>query len=299
MVCERSEPKIGSIVARDARDSAVVTAAEYLALPDPHLDPAVAAVYDDPDDERFAPAAIADTVDVLAELAGDGGAVEFAVGTGRIALALASAGVDVHGIDFSEPMLAELRAKPGAELVSTTVGDMATTRVCSDAAVVYLVYNTIMNLRTQPDQVACFRNAAAHLAPGGRFVVETEVPKLDRLPPGESIVPFDVSARHLGFEEYVDRVNQISVSHHFHFDGDRVRRTSPAFRYVWRSREHVHDVVGVGDSGELVGAVLVETSDPGGVLNHVGRLRGREATDEHHRNQRSRTRRRRRRGRQW
>ena len=211
-----------------------MTANDYLALPDPHLDPAVAAVYDDSDDERFSPHVVGATVELLTELAGTGGsAVEFAVGTGRIAVPLAKAGVDVHGIDFSEPMLAELRAKPGAASVATTVGDMTRTRVCVDAALVYLVFNTIMNLRTQREQVACFHNAAAHLAPGGRFLVETVVPKLHRLPPGETIVPFDVSARHVGFDEYIDRVNQISVSHHLHIDGDRVRRTSPAFRYVW------------------------------------------------------------------
>jgi len=112
---------------------------------------------------------------------------------------------------------------------------MTQTHVCDDAAVVYLVFNTITNLRTQRQQVACFRNAAAHLAPGGCFVIENELPQLHRLPPGESIVPSDVSTHHLGFEEYVDLVNQISISHHYHIDGDRVRTSSPAFRYVWPS----------------------------------------------------------------
>jgi len=132
-------------------------------------------------------------------------------------------------------MLAELRKKRGAERVSLTVGDMTDTTVCADAALVYLVFNTITNLRTQAQQVACFRNAAAHLAPGGAFVIETGLPQLHRLPPGETIVPFDVSEHHLGFEEYVDRVNQISISHHYFIDGDRVRTSSPAFRYVWPS----------------------------------------------------------------
>ena len=212
-----------------------MTASEYLALPDPHLDPVVAAAYDDPTHERFRADAIAATVDVLSELAGGGAAVEFAIGTGRIAVPLAATGVEVHGIDFSEPMLAELRAKPGAELVSVTTGDMTRTRVRSDAALVYLVFNTITNLRTQREQVACFRNAAAHLAPGGCFVVENQVPRLHQLPAGETIVPFDLSPTHLGFDEYVDLVNQISISHHVHITGDRVRRSSPAFRYVWPS----------------------------------------------------------------
>ena len=212
-----------------------MTSSEYLAFPDPHLDPVVAAAYDDPSHERLSPEAVGTTVEVLSELAGDGVAVEFAVGTGRIALPLAAAGVEVHGIDFSEPMVAELRGKPGAELVSVTIGDMTRTQVRADAALVYLVFNTITNLRTQREQVACFRNAAAHLAPGGCFVIENQVPKLHQLPPGETIAPFDVSPHHLGFDEYVDLVNQISVSHHYHIDGDRVRTSSPAFRYVWPS----------------------------------------------------------------
>ncbi len=220
---------------RVARDSRIVTASEYLALPDPHLDPVVAAAYDDPSHEHFHPETVGATVEILAELAGGGIAVEFAVGTGRIALPLAAAGVEVQGIDVSEPMVAELRRKPGAELVSVTIGDMTRTRVCDDAALVYLVFNTITNLRTQQEQVACFRNAAAHLAPGGCFVIENQVPRLHRLPPGETIAPFDVSPHHLGFDEYVDLVNQISVSHHYHIDGDRVRTSSPAFRYVWPS----------------------------------------------------------------
>mgnify|MGYP006174688453 FL=1 len=212
-----------------------MSASEYLALPDPHLNPVVAAEYDDPDDELYSPEVLDPTVAVLTDLVGDGSAVEFAVGTGRVALPLAAAGVSVHGIEFSEPMLAELRKKDLAGVVSVTLGDMAETRVCDDAALVYLVYNTIMNLRTQRQQVACFRNAAAHLAPGGCFLIENMMPQLHRLAPGETIVPFDVSATHLGFEEYVDLVNQISVSHHFHINGDKVRTSSPAFRYVWPS----------------------------------------------------------------
>jgi cation diffusion facilitator CzcD-associated flavoprotein CzcO len=216
-------------------DNLVVPAPDYLTLPDVHLNPVVAAAYDDPDHELFSLEAIASAVDFLSGLAGDGAAVEFAVGTGRLALPLAKAGVRVHGIDFSEPMLAELRKKKGGEFVSVTVGDMTETRVCDDAALVYLVFNTITNLRTQRQQVACFGNAAAHLAPGGRFVIENGLPQLHRLRSGETIVPFDVSANHLAFEEYVDLVNQISISHHYHIDGDRVRTSSPAFRYVWPS----------------------------------------------------------------
>ncbi len=228
----------------------MVPAADYLALPDPHLSPEVAAVYDDPTHERFSAETIGATVDFLSGLAGEGTAVEFAVGTGRIALSLAKSGVTVLGIDFSEPMLAELRNKAGAELVSLTVGDMTETKVCDDAELVYLVYNTITNLRTQRQQVACFRNAAAHLAPGGCFVVENGIPQLHRLSPGETIVPFDVSAHHLGFDEYIDLANQISISHHYHIDGNQVRTNSPSFRYVWPSELDL--------MAELAGMTLAE-----------------------------------------
>jgi len=141
----------------------------------------------------------------------------------------------VYGIDFSEPMLDELRAKPDAHMVSVANGDMTTTQVATDAQLVYLVFNTIMNLRTQQLQVDCFANASAQLASGGRFVIETMIPQLHQLPPGETIRPFDISEDHLGFDEYVDLVNQISISHHYHLSGDRVRTNSPAFRYVWPS----------------------------------------------------------------
>lgn len=208
---------------------------DYLSDPDAHLDPVVAAAYDDAHDDHFKPAAIQAAVSVLVDLAGDGPAVEFAVGTGRLAVPLAETGLVVHGIDISEPMIEQMRMKPGASRVNAVVGDMTLSRVCADARLVYLVYNTVMNLRTQQQQVACFRNAAAHLTSGGRFLIETMVPELRHLPPGETIRPFDVSAQHLGFEEYVDLVNQISISHHYHIDGDRVRTNSPAFRYVWPS----------------------------------------------------------------
>ncbi len=203
--------------------------------PDEHLDPAVAEAYDDSVAERFSAEDVGPTVAVLTELAAGGSVVEFAVGTGRIALPLHAAGVDVQGIDFSEPMLAQLRSKPGAEAIKLSQGDMTSTQVCADASLVYLVFNTITNLRTQALQTACFANAAAHLAPGGRFVVENGVPKLHRLSPGETIIPFDVSPEHLGFEEYVDLVKQISVSHHYYIDGDRARTLAGVFRYVWPS----------------------------------------------------------------
>lgn len=203
--------------------------------PDQHLDPVVAQRYDAAHSSHFDDALVGDTVEVLVDLADGGRAVEFAVGTGRIALPLAARGVPVHGIDVSAPMLDVLRTKPGAASLAITQGDMTTTRVCDDATLVYLVFNTIGNLRTQREQVACFRNAAAHLRPGGRFVVETVVPQLHRLAAGESRLVYDHSPSHIGIDEYVDRVGQILVSHHHFIDGGSVRSVSGAFRYVWPS----------------------------------------------------------------
>ncbi len=208
---------------------------DHLSVPDAHLLPWVATNYDRAVADRFSADVVGPAVDVLAGFAGDGTAVEFAVGTGRIALPLAATGTTVYGIDFSEAMLAELRKKDGFERINLTTGDMTETRVCDDASLVYLVFNTIGNLRTQQQQVACFRNAAAHLRPGGRFVIENNVPNLHGLSAGETIRPYDVSPEHLGFDEYADRVNQILVSHHYFITGDRVRTLAGAFRYVWPS----------------------------------------------------------------
>jgi hypothetical protein len=138
----------------------------------------------------------------------------------------------VHGIDLSEAMLRRLAAKVGDEPITTTVGDFAGTEVEGAFTLAYLVFNTIMNLTTQDEQVACFRNAAAHLEPGGRFVVETSVPDLQRLPYGETIRPFEVTATKIGMDEY-DVVRQGLVSHHFRVVGDALRQVSVPFRYVW------------------------------------------------------------------
>jgi SAM-dependent methyltransferase len=171
-------------------------------------------------------------VDFLAAVAGDGPALEFGIGTGRIALPFASRGVTVSGIDLSEAMVTRLRAKPGGDELDVTLGDFARTRVDGSFSLVYLVANTIMNLTTQDEQVACFENAAAHLEPGGRFVIEVIVPGWQRLPPGERFQAFDVSPRHLGFDE-IDVVTQASVSHHYWIEDGRVDVSSPSFRYVW------------------------------------------------------------------
>ena len=166
--------------------------------------------------------------------AGPGPVVELGVGTGRIALPLSRRGVRVHGIDLSEAMVARLREKPGADAVGATIGDFATTRVPGTFSLVYLVINTIMNLTGQDEQVACFANAAAHLEPGGCFVVEVGVPALRRLPPGETVRAFDVGVAHLGFDEY-DVAAQGLVSHHYRVVDGGLRVDSVPFRYVWPS----------------------------------------------------------------
>jgi SAM-dependent methyltransferase len=193
---------------------------------DGYFNEPVAARYDE--NSQFDPAVI----DFLAELAGDGSALELAIGTGRIALPLAARGVPVHGIELSRAMVARLRAKPGAEAIGVTIGDMATTAVDGTFSVAYLVFNTIMNLTTQDAQVACFRNAAAHLEPGGCFVIETGIPDLQRLPYGETIRPFELRESKLGFDEY-DIANQGLISHHIEFLDGRAERFSIPFRYVW------------------------------------------------------------------
>jgi SAM-dependent methyltransferase len=200
--------------------------------PDGHFGEDVAAHYDEATPEMFEPAALDPVVDLLAELAGGGRALELGIGTGRIALPLARRGVRVHGIDLSAAMVARLRAKPGADQIGVTVGDFATTRVEGTFSVAYLVFNTIMNLTTQDGQVACFQNVAAHLEPGGCFVVEVMVPDLQRLPPGETVRPFTVSPTRLGFDEY-DVASQGLVSHHYAVVDGSLDVASVPFRYVW------------------------------------------------------------------
>jgi SAM-dependent methyltransferase len=200
--------------------------------PDGYFGEKVAATYDETSDRMFDPAITGPTVDFLAELAGDGRALELGIGTGRIAVPLAARGVDVHGIDLSKAMTDRLRAKPGAKGIGITIGDFSTAKVEGTFRLAYVVYNTIDNLTTQPAQVACFRNVAAHLEPGGCFVVEVGVPDLRRLPYGERFVLFDMSPTHWGFDEY-DVANQGMISHHFELRDGKVEKSSGPFRYVW------------------------------------------------------------------
>jgi hypothetical protein len=203
-------------------------------VPEDHFGEEVAAVYDDPADEMFQPAAIEPVVDFLAALVGDGAALEFGIGTGRIGLPLAQRGVEVHGIDLSSAMVARLRAKPGGQDIPVAIGDFATTRVEGTFSLAYLVFNTINNLTTQDAQIACFENAAAHLTSGGHFVIEVGVPQLQRLPPGETVRAFALTPGHLGFDEF-DVADQGVISHHYERTDGVWRADSTPFRYVWLS----------------------------------------------------------------
>jgi SAM-dependent methyltransferase len=198
-----------------------------------YFDGAVAEGYDN-DTVMSHPAVVDPAVAFLAELAGDGDALELGIGTGRIGLPLSRRGVRVHGIDLSPAMVAKLRAKPGSEAIAVTIGDFASTKVDGSFTLAYVVYNTISNLTTQDEQVACFCNVAAHLEPGGCFVIELAIPELRRLPPGETFRAFSVNPAHLGFDE-LDVATQRGTSHHYWFlDGTSGVFSTP-FRYVWPS----------------------------------------------------------------
>jgi SAM-dependent methyltransferase len=201
---------------------------------DGYFDERVAARYDESSAEMFDSAVVDPAVDFLFELAGSGRALELGIGTGRIALPLSQRGVPVHGIDMSKAMVARLRAKPGGEDIDVTIGDFATTTVGGTFSVAYLVFNTIMNLTSQAEQVACFRNVAAHLDPGGCFVIEVGVPALQQLPPGETILANYVTETSWGFDEF-DVGRQGLVSHHFRIVDGQVERNSVPFRYTWPS----------------------------------------------------------------
>ena len=192
----------------------------------------VAARYDDAVDDMLDRAGIDTAVDFLAELAGSGRALELGIGTGRVAVPLAQRGVPVSGIDMSKAMVARLHAKPDGTDIPVTIGDFATARVDGTFSVAYLVFNTISNLTTQAAQVACFRNVAAHLAPGGCFVIEVGVPGLRRLPPGETLRAFHLSETRWGIDEY-DVATQGLTSHHFEIVDGRLERLSIPFRYAW------------------------------------------------------------------
>jgi hypothetical protein len=190
----------------------------------------VAARYDETIGEWGDPRVVESTVEFLVELSGGGAALELGIGTGRIALPLTARGVRVAGIDLSEAMVARLRAKPGGDDITVVIGDFATAKAEGAFSLAYVVFNTIMNLPTQEAQVACVENVARHLQSGGCFVAEIMLPELQRLPPGERFIPFDVSPEHLGFDEY-DIVQQRLTSHHY-YPSEGAYSTFPG-RYVW------------------------------------------------------------------
>jgi SAM-dependent methyltransferase len=194
----------------------------------------IAEAYDAVHARKADPAVVEPMVDVLAGLAGDGATLELAIGTGRVALPLAARGVPVHGIELSAPMVDQLRAKPGADAIPVVIGDMAVTRVAGEFSLVYLVANTIMNLTTQAEQVAVFENAAAHLRPGGCFVVEVVVPQLAAFGPGEPPARvFVAEPGHAGIETLDDPVCQIASSHHWYDVAGRLLHHAAPYRYVW------------------------------------------------------------------
>lgn len=192
----------------------------------------VAEGYDLGSPDMYEPGVLEPAVSFLADAARSGAALEFGIGTGRVALPLNQRDVEVQGIDISPDMVTQLRAKPGSEGIVVTVGDFATTKVPGVFSLVYLVYNAISNLTTQDEQVECFRNAARHLIRGGRLAIELWVPDLQRLPPGALALPFEVSHSHLGFDE-IDVASQQGVSHHYFIAGDRVALFDSPYRYVW------------------------------------------------------------------
>ena len=192
----------------------------------------VAARYDDSSWSMFAPEVIGPTVETLAELADGGRVLEFAIGTGRVAVPLAQRGVQVAGIDSSEAMLERLREKPGGAAIEAVAGDMATSHMDGEFSLVYLVFNTIFNLTSQDGQVACFENAAAHLGPGGRFVIEARVPELQRLPLGQTVLPWRADPTGMSFYVY-DTVTQRMDGQHFYVEDGELRPSPIELRYAW------------------------------------------------------------------
>ena len=196
-------------------------------------DEQTASVFEEESVQMFAKEMVDPAVDFLAHLAGTGRALEFAIGTGRIAIPLLERGVSVTGVELSAPMTARLRTKVSATELPVVLGDMATTKVAGKFSLVYLLWNSIANLRTQKEQVSCFSNAARHLDSGGHFVIELFVPPLRRLPPGQVAVPFEVTDRHTGVDT-IDASTQETTSHHYTRQPDgTVRHGVGHFRYIW------------------------------------------------------------------
>jgi SAM-dependent methyltransferase len=226
----------GIVRARRRRNSlaSLTDPDQTFGLPENYFDGWIAQRYEALWPHLFAPDVVGPAVDFLADLAGCGPVLELGIGTGRLALPLSRRGIRVSGIELSPAMVEQLRSQPGSSDIDVIIGDFATTKAAGTFALAYLVRNTIMNLATQDAQVECFRNAAAHLEPNGCFVIEVVVPPWQRVPPGETVVPFDVSPAHLGFDE-IDVATQSSWSHHYWFVNGETTTFSAPFRYAWPS----------------------------------------------------------------
>ena len=203
-------------------------------MPENYFDERIAKSYKAKWPHLHAAEMIDPVVDFLADLAQTGPALELGIGTGRIAIPLSQRGVHVHGIELSPAMVEQLQAVAGSDKIGVTVGDFSTIEVEGTFTLAYLVRNTITNLTSQVEQIACFCNVAAHLEQGGRFVIEVYVPELRRLPPGETVHAFTVTPTHLGFEEY-DVATQVAHSHHYWVVDGQLETFSAPFRYVWPS----------------------------------------------------------------
>lgn len=192
----------------------------------------IADIYDD----WYAELDPAEAVETLAELAGGGRVLELAIGTGRVALPLAARGLEVHGVDASEAMVARLREKPGGDRIPVTIGDFADVGVDGSFSLVYVAFNTFFALLTQDDQVRCFHNVAAHLDDRGAFVIEAFVPDLTRFDRGQRVRvdAVEVDEVKLGMELH-DAVNQISNSMHVVVREDGIRFQPIRVRYAWPS----------------------------------------------------------------
>jgi SAM-dependent methyltransferase len=178
----------------------------------------------------------ADCADRLAELAGPGPALELGIGTGRVALPLASRGVEVHGIDASEAMVERLRAKPGGDAITVTFGDFADVPVEGSYPLVYVVFNTFFSLLTQEDQVRCFAAVAGHLALGGAFVVTGFVPDQTLHPGGQSVRTVQLGLDQVRLDAALhDPVAQRVDFQHVVLSGGGIRLYPGAVRYAWPS----------------------------------------------------------------
>lgn len=196
-------------------------------------DKAAAESYDTPGTGMFAPEVLGPTVERLAQLAAGGRALEMAIGTGRVAVPLHERGVPVVGIELAPAMVDQLRKRVSAAELPVIIGGMETARAEGSFALVFLVFNGISNVLTQAEQIACFTNAARHLAPGGCFVIELWVPELPLSPPAAQAVVGRSEPGYIMVDTY-DVLAQHLISHHFRFeeDGAATIFRSP-HRYVW------------------------------------------------------------------